>query len=211
MLCSLRKFTYFCGVITQIIEPQTMAKIQKISQTITPFAGVYFTNREFNRCGLSQLIDKELGVRTSAGYRYSDIFRSWFDIFFCGGDVAEDIAQHLRPSLESLPGNKVPSPDTLLRRVKELAVKNTEVVSSTGKRYQFNINKNINELNIKFLIMSGQLKKNKSYDFDCDNQIIAHEKFDAKKNYKKTPATFRASLPLATKWSISKIETATPT
>jgi hypothetical protein len=73
--------------------------------------------------------------------------------------VAEDIAQHLRPSLESLPGNKVPSPDTLLRGVKDLAVKNTEVVSSTGKRYQLNINKNLNGLNIKFLIMSGQLKK----------------------------------------------------
>ncbi|MDR0566908.1 MAG: hypothetical protein LBG47_07735 [Prevotellaceae bacterium] len=97
-----------------------MAKIQKIFQTITPFAGVYFTNREFDRCGLSQLIDKELGVRTPTGYRCSDIFRSWVDIFFCGGDVAEDIAQHLRSSLESLPGNKVPSPDTLLRGIKEM-------------------------------------------------------------------------------------------
>jgi hypothetical protein len=167
-----------------------MAKIQKVSQTITPFAGVYFTNREFNRCGLSQLIDKELGVRTSAGYRYSDIFRSWFDIFFCGGDVAEDIAQHLRPTLESLPSNKVPSPDTLLRGIKELAVKNTEVTSSTGKRYQFNINRKLNELNVKFLMLTGQLQKDEFYDFDYDNQIIAHEKFDAKKTYKMNTGYF---------------------
>jgi hypothetical protein len=65
-----------------------MTKIQNVYQTITPFAGVSFINREFNRCGLSKLIDKELGLRTPAGYQYSDIFRSWFDIFFCGGGVA---------------------------------------------------------------------------------------------------------------------------
>ncbi|MDR0572797.1 MAG: hypothetical protein LBG96_01990 [Tannerella sp.] len=35
-----------------------MTKIQKVSQTITPFAGVSFINSEFNRCVLSQLIDK---------------------------------------------------------------------------------------------------------------------------------------------------------
>jgi hypothetical protein len=47
-----------------------MAKIQKVSRTIIPFTGVFFTNNEFNRCGLSQFIDKELGLRTLAGYRY---------------------------------------------------------------------------------------------------------------------------------------------
>jgi hypothetical protein len=56
-----------------------------------------------------------LGIRTLTAYRYSGIFRSRFDIFFCGGDVAEDMEQHLRPTLESIPGNKVSGPDTLLR------------------------------------------------------------------------------------------------
>ncbi|MDR2086660.1 MAG: hypothetical protein LBP72_05735 [Dysgonamonadaceae bacterium] len=69
-------------------------KIQKVSQTITSFAGVSFTNNEFNRCGLSQFIDNELSIRTLTNYQYSDIIGSWFDIFFCGGDVAEDIEQH---------------------------------------------------------------------------------------------------------------------
>jgi hypothetical protein len=120
-----------------MIEFQTMTKMQKVSRTITPLTGVYFINSEFNRCGLLQLVDKEIGLRTFTGYRHSDIFRSWFDIFFCGGDVTEDIERHLRPTLESLPCNNVPGPDTLLRGIKELAVENTRKVSSSSKQYQF--------------------------------------------------------------------------
>ena len=90
----------------------------------------------------------------------------------------------MRPTLESILCNKVPSPDTLLRGIKELAVENTNVVSSTGKSYQFNINRKLNDLNIKSLLLTGQLHKNKVYDFDYDNQIIAHEKYDAKKTDK---------------------------
>ena len=43
----------------------------KLSQNITPFAGVSFINDEFNRSGLSQLIDTELGTRgNGAKYLY---------------------------------------------------------------------------------------------------------------------------------------------
>jgi hypothetical protein len=60
----------------------TMAKVQKISQTITSFGGINFINEEFSRCGLSQFIDNHLGYRQSTkGYKYSDIVRSWFNIF----------------------------------------------------------------------------------------------------------------------------------
>jgi hypothetical protein len=41
--------------------------------------------------------------------------RNLFNIFFCGGDCAEDIQTHLREALENIPGNSVPSADTLLR------------------------------------------------------------------------------------------------
>jgi hypothetical protein len=111
-------------------------KLQKISQSITPFAGISFVIEEFNNCGLSKLIDGNLGARCLTGYQYSEIFRSWFSIFLSGGDVAEDISCHLREGLESIPGNRVPSTDTLLRSVKELATENEVVVSSSGKQYQ---------------------------------------------------------------------------
>jgi hypothetical protein len=35
-------------------------------------------------------------------------------------------------------------------------------------------------LNIKLLPLQKQLKAGEYYDFDYDNQIIAHEKWDAK-------------------------------
>jgi hypothetical protein len=166
-------------------------KIEKISQTISPFAGISFINEEFNNCGLKQLIDTELGTRgVKALYSYSDIFKNWYDIFLCGGECAEDIQVHLRNSLEQMPCNTVPSADTLLLGIKELAVDNIEIESTSGKTYMFNTNEKMNKLNIKSLLLTKQLEAGKSYDFDYDNQIISHEKYDAKKTYKKNTGYF---------------------
>ncbi|GHT19985.1 hypothetical protein FACS189429_8050 [Bacteroidia bacterium] len=131
----------------------TTTKVQKNLQTITPFAGINFINEAFSRCGFSPLIDNQSGYRQSTkGYRHSDIFRSWFNIFFCGGEVAEDIQEHLRSTLESIPGNKVPSADTLLRELSELSTVNQVVSSSAGKSYHININEKLLALNIKMLL-----------------------------------------------------------
>jgi hypothetical protein len=163
-----------------------MAKIQKISKETTPFAGIFFVNEEFTRSGLSNLIDNHLGVRSSTyGYTYSNLVGNFFNLFLSGGECAEDIQQHFRPTLEQIPDNKVASADTLLRCFNELATKNTKVVSSSKNEYQFNINEKLNDLNIKLLLLTKQLKKGKFYDFDYDNQIIEHEKYDASRTYKK--------------------------
>ena len=174
-------------------------KVQKVSQSITPFAGISFVNQEFNDSGLLSLIDTHLGIRTLSGYQYGEIFRAWFDIFFCGGEVAEDIQKYLRPTLENIPFNRVPSADTLHRVLKELATDNTTVSSVSDKDYQFNINENLNDLNIKSLLLTKQLNKNEFYDFDYDNQIIAHNKYDAKHTYKKTTGYFPGIATIADK------------
>jgi hypothetical protein len=112
------------------------AKIQKISKPVTSFGGIYFVNREFDSLGVDKLIDKELGTRGRRGtYSYGEIFKTWINIFLCGGECAEDIQVHLRPSLELMSGGQVPSADTLLRGIKELAVQNTETVSDSGKSF----------------------------------------------------------------------------
>jgi hypothetical protein len=166
-------------------------KIEKLSQNISPFAGISFVNEEYYKCGLSQLIDTELGARgVKTEYSYSDIFKNWYDIILCGGECAEDIQVHLRSSLEQIPCNTVPSADTLLRGVKELAAKNIEVKSTSGKTYVFNTNDKMNKLNIKSLLLTKQLESGKSYDFDYDNQIISHEKYDAKRTYKQNMGYF---------------------
>jgi hypothetical protein len=169
-----------------------MTKVQKISKKMSPSAGIFFVNNEFNRSGLCKLIDTQLGVRASTkGYTYGNLIGNFFNLFLSGGECAEDIQQHFRPTLEQIPGNKVASADTLLRLFNELSTENTTVkVDKSKKEYQFNINEKLNDLNIKSLLLTKQLKKNKRYDFDYDNQIIEHEKFDAKKTYKMNTGYF---------------------
>jgi len=168
-----------------------MAKIEKVSQNITPFGGIYFVHDMFKRSGLRELVDNELGVRVSTcGYTYGNLFGNWFNLFLSGGDCAEDITTHLRKTLSAIPDNKVSGADTLLRCIKELSVENTPVTSTGGIKYQFNINDKLNTLMIKSLLLTKQLEKGKSYDFDYDNEIIAHEKFDAKRTYKKNTGYF---------------------
>lgn len=166
-------------------------KIQKYSNTVSPFAGISLVNHLFNKAGLSQLIDTELGNRVkTVGYSYSDIIRNLTNVFLSGGDVIEDIDTHLSSHLKEIPNNKVPSPDTVGRGLKALATTNTVFESNSGISYNFNINKKLNLLNIKSLLLTKQLEAEKSYDFDYDNQITANKKYDAKRTYKKNKGYF---------------------
>ncbi len=166
-------------------------KVQKINKTISPFAGISFVNNYFEKTGLSQLIDKELGSRVKLfGYQYSDIIKNLTNVFLSGGDCVEDIGTHLGEYLKTIPGNNVPSPDTVLRGIKELSTENTVYTSERGIYYNFNINKKANKLNIKSLILTGQLNAEKYYDYDYDNQITENNKYDAKRTYKKNKGYF---------------------
>jgi len=161
-------------------------KIQKKSSTVSPFSGIAFVNNEFEKSGLSQLIDKELGYRQSTkGYKYSNVIKNLSNVFYCGGDCAEDIQTHVGKDLKSIPHNVVSSADTVLRVVKELATDNSTYVSQQGKSYSFNINNKLNDLNIKSLLLTRQLNAGEGYDFDYDNQIIQTDKYDTKLTYKK--------------------------
>lgn len=162
-----------------------MIKIQNYKKSVSPFSGISFVNQAFSNIGLSQLIDSELGERVKyAGYSYSDIIRNLTNVFLSGGNVIEDISTHLGAHLKEIPNNNVPSPDTIQRGLKELTTTNTAYQSKSGIWYDFNINKKLNLLNIKSLILTKQLESNKSYDFDYDNQITANKKYDGKRTYK---------------------------
>jgi hypothetical protein len=164
-----------------------MLKVQNYKKSVSPFSGISFVNESFNSIGLSKLIDAELGKRVKyTGYPYSEIIRSLTNVFLSGGDVIEDVNSHLGTHLKGIPNNNVPSPDTIQRGLKELTTENTIYQSKSGLNYDFNINKKLNLLNIKSLLLTKQLESNKSYDFDYDNQITANKKYDAKRTYKKT-------------------------
>ncbi len=166
-------------------------KIQNFKTPVNPFSGTSLVNHYFNKAGMSRLIDNELGVMVKyIGYQYSEIFRNLTNVFLSGGDAIEDINTHFREYLCSIPGNNVPSADTVLRSFKELTTENTVYVSNSGLSYNFNINNKLNRLNIKSLKLTKQLKAGECYDFDYDNQVNANNKWDAKKTYKKTKGYF---------------------
>jgi len=166
-------------------------KIQKYANTVSPFSGISFVNNSFNKAGLAQLIDTELGSRVKyASFSYSDIIRNMANVFLSGGDAIEDVGTHLGPHLKGIPYNKAPSPDTVLRGLSELTTKNITFQSDSGASYDFNVNYNLNLLNVKSLVLTNQLQAGESYDLDCDNQITANNKFDAKRTYKKNKGYF---------------------
>jgi hypothetical protein len=69
---------------------------------VSSFAGISFVHEEFNNCGLLQLIDEHPGQRNASGYGHGELFRTWLEVFFCGGEVAEDVHEHLRSTSESM-------------------------------------------------------------------------------------------------------------
>lgn len=161
--------------------------ITKSSDKITPFGGLNFCLEHFRDSGLSELIDRELGPRGQmAAFSYSDIVSNLMSVLFTGGDCAEDLAEHLREPLIRTRGLSVCSPDTLLRGVKQLACDSEELTHPTsGVTHTFNINEPLNDLMVAALRATGQLSTAGCYDLDYDNQVIATEKWDAARTYKK--------------------------
>ena len=112
-----------------------MAKIQKKSEKISAFGGIFFVLDKFDSI-LSSVIDSHLGLRsTLIGYQYSEIAGSLSSVYFCGGDCVEDVTSHLMPHLSLHPALRTCSSDTILRAISELATANTAYVSDTGKSY----------------------------------------------------------------------------
>lgn len=53
---------------------------------VNPFSGNSLVNHYFNKSGMSQLIDNELGeIVKYIGYQYSGIFRNLTNVFLSGG------------------------------------------------------------------------------------------------------------------------------
>lgn len=163
-------------------------KVTKSSEKITPFGGFNFVFKSFRESGLVGLIDKELGARVKArGFSYSDIFTNHLAIFFNGGDCTEDVNEHLREHLHNVRDLQVCSSDTILRGIGELATDTLHLKNpDSGVEHGFNLNPKLNELMVKALKQTGQLKKHGYYDLDYDNQVQPNEKYDAEKTYKKT-------------------------
>lgn len=168
-----------------------MTKIEKSKQKINPFGGINFVISEIKKSGILELVDNQLGKRASqAKYSYSDLMLNLWSIFFCGGDCAEDINEHLKEYLESVPGTKVANADTILGVLKKLKTKKEQVISSTGNSYEINKHERLNHLNVSILKTIQLLQEDNYYDYDYDNEVLKTEKYDTKNTYKKCKGYF---------------------
>lgn len=166
-------------------------KVEKNNQIINPFGGINFVIETIKQSGVMDVIDNQLGIRAKqATYSFSDLLLCLWSVFFCGGDCAEDINEHLKSYLKSVPGMKVAGADTILGVLKSLKTNKDEVKGPTGALYQTNRNDKFNILNINLLKHLGLLHDGGYYNFDFDNEVLKTEKYDAKKTYKMANGYF---------------------
>jgi len=111
-------------------------------------------------------------------------------VFFCGGDCAEDLNEHLKEYLQDIPNMNVSDADTVLRVLKSLKTEKEKVESNNGNIYEINKNDKFNDLNIKLLKKIKLLKEDNLYDFDYDNEILKTEKYNSKKSNKMVNGYF---------------------
>lgn len=173
-------------------------KVERSEQTINPFGGINFVIEAISQSGIPSIIDSKLGHRApQAEYSFSDVMLNLMSVFYCGGDCAEDLDEHLKFFLEGTPGLKVASPDTVLRVLKSLKNEREQVVSEKGNVYEISRHDTLNELNISILKHIGTLKEGESYDFDYDNEVLRTEKYDTKRTYKMVNGYFPGMATIA--------------
>jgi len=156
------------------------------SVPISSFGGLNFVLEEFERIGLGCFINSELPeLPSQSKYSWKDILYSFWSLFFCGGDCAEDLSINFRASLNANPFVKIPSPDRVLNRMKSLAEPKQLFDTVRGQRlHEFSMNNLLTGINLT-LIKKLRLLDQSDVTLDYDNTIIFSRKADSKMTYKK--------------------------
>ena len=156
------------------------------SSSLSSFGGLNFVIKEALDLKIKSLLNSSLpALPKQSKYSWFDIFMSYWSVFFCGGDCAEDLSINLKKGFKDNPFVNVPSPDRVLERVKSLTDGSGFYTTKRGKhQHQFSLAKELNTLNLKMLSLLPGFKK-KDVTLDYDNTLIFAEKADAKRTYKK--------------------------
>jgi hypothetical protein len=156
------------------------------SFSISSFGGLNFVVKEAIDLRINNLFESSLpALPAQSRYKWFDIIMSYWSVFFCGGDCAEDLSINLKDGFRDNPIINVPSPDRVLNRIKSLSDSARFFTTDRGeKEHHFSLAEELNRLNIKMLsLLPGFNKKNVVLDYD--NTIIFTEKADAQRTYKK--------------------------
>ena len=156
------------------------------SASISSFGGINFVLNELEHTGVGKLLNCHLpALPAQCQYTWKDLLYSFWSIFFCGGDCAEDLSIHLRDNFKGNPFVKVPSPDRVLERMKSLSVPARIFSTPRGHAtHQFSINTSLNRLNLKLIRKLSKIKRG-DVVLDYDNTLLFTRKADATMTYKK--------------------------
>jgi len=168
-----------------VLPNTTDVKIIK-SDPISAFGGANFVFDYLNRMNVDQICNDALPpMPNQSKYSWKDIFYSLKSVYLCGGDCVEDLQSHLRTHFANNPFVKLASPDTVLRRLSQLAEQTQTCQTKRGVvAHQYCTNSKLEGLNIDILKKLGVFKSGK-LTIDYDNTIVFNEKQDSKMTYKK--------------------------
>ena len=154
---------------------------------INPFGGINFIYEELDKLKIGELLNKELPeLAKQSKYDWRDILYSYWSVFFCGGDCAEDLSDNFRTSLEQNPYISIPSPDRVLNRIKQMSKPACIQKLKRGTSiHKFAIHPELNQLNIAILKRLFPNLNNDDLTLDYDNTICYTGKKDALLTYKK--------------------------
>ncbi|WP_418262571.1 IS1380 family transposase [Flavobacterium faecale] len=156
------------------------------SSNISAFGGLNFVIKEAIDLKIKELLIEELPkLPSQSKYNWFDVIMSYWSVFFCGGDCAEDLNINLKDNLKNNPFIEIPSPDRLLERIKGLSDIPQYYTAERGKKkHQFSLAEKMNKLNLKMLTKLPGFRKD-DVILDYDNTLIFTAKADARKSYQK--------------------------
>jgi hypothetical protein len=156
------------------------------SQPVSSFGGINFVLDTFDKLRLGKFLTGHLPeLPTQSKYSWRDILYSYWSVFFCGGDCAEDLTINLKSAFDSHPTLNLPSPDRVLERIKSLSKPSQELKAPRGKAiHQFSTNTELNKVNLKLLKKLSLIKRQGNV-LDYDNTFLFNNKADAANTYKK--------------------------
>lgn len=156
------------------------------SSPISAFGGINFVFDYLNKLKIDELCQEQLPcIAAQSKYSWKDVFYSLNSIFLCGGDSIEDLQTHLKGHFTNNPFVKLASPDTVLRRLSQLAEETRTCATKRGVvAHQYCTNQTLENFNMEVLKKLGVLSS-QELTLDYDNTIIFNEKQDSKMTYKR--------------------------
>lgn len=163
----------------------TDMKIQK-SKSISAFGGMNFVFNFLDSHSIGNHLENHLPTfANQSKYTWKDILYSLLSVYLCGGDCIEDLQTHLKNHFRQNPFIKIPSPDTVLRRLASLSKPCLKCKTKRGTvEHDYSINYKLEQLNISILKQLGVFDQNE-LTLDYDNTIIFNEKSDSRMTYKR--------------------------